>query len=84
MELLLQSIKGQRSNLCHLYNRGKSKGDLNKKYKEMKTGFGVKTKLQHIVYHLPTVWSREILLLCSIDSLTELQLKDFCEIEVVT
>lgn len=50
----------------------------------MKTGLGVKTKLQYIVYHLPTVWSREILLLCSIDSLTELQLKDFCEIEVVT
>ena len=70
--------------MCRLYNRGKSKGDLNKKYKEMNTGFGVKIKLQHIVYHLSTVWSRGTQLLCSIDGLTGLQLKEFCEIEVVT
>lgn len=70
--------------MCHLYNRGKSKEDLNKKYKEMKTGFGVQTKLQHIAHHLPTVWSRETQLLCSIEALTGIQLKEFCETEVIT
>lgn len=70
--------------MCRLYNRGKSTEDLNKKYKEMKTGFRVQTKLQHIAHHLPTVWSRETQLLCSIEALTGIQLKEFCEIEVIT